>query len=78
MRAPKWIVVALLLSSASLPAFAQGTQQRMYPSGGYNTGYPEPIGNSGAPVPTGHYNYSPGPPAQSRIVVIPQRRLRIK
>jgi hypothetical protein len=76
MSAPKWTIVVLLLATS--PAFAQGTQQRASPNGGYTTGNAQPIGSSGAPVATGQYSYSPGAPAQSRIVVTPQRKLLVK
>jgi hypothetical protein len=68
----KGAVVALLVGSGA--AIAQGTQQT--PPNGYRGGYggPEPIGNSGAPVATGSYNYAPGPPAQTWIVIRPHRR----
>jgi hypothetical protein len=71
MSAFKWAAVALLMGSGA--AFAQGTQQTI--PNGYRggSGGAERIGNSGAPVPTGSYNYSPGPPAKSYVVIAPRR-----
>jgi hypothetical protein len=73
MSALKWAVVALLIGSGA--ALAQGTQQTTSNGSNGGSGTAQPIGNSGAPVATGSNSYSPGLPAQSRIV-IPLRRTR--
>ena len=54
-------------------AVAQGTQQSI--PNGYRGGTSgaEPIGKSGAPVATGSYNYSPGPPAKSYVIIAPRQ-----